>query len=235
MHEPVQQHLQHGGDDPTAPGTARRQQRPAIAVEDQRWGHRTEGAALRSDGVLTALAQAIGIGRPGLGREVIHLVVEQEAGTRHGDAIAVGRVQGGGRAHHAPITVHHREVGGVRAAVERQGFRFEFGGGAMAIQPDPLPLLIGIAAAEETIQGHRHLIRIPQQSIAIPVRQVHRLDHPVDRRRTVEPRGLQLQRLQDVEQLQQGGATATGWGHGQDRIALELTPQRTHPRGPVAL
>ena len=57
----------------------------------------------------------------------------------------------------------------------------------------------------------------------------------MDRRRTVEPRGLQLQRLEDIEQLQQGRAAAAGWGHGQHRMALELAAQRTHPRGLVAL
>src|SRR5690606_8331731 len=62
-----------------------------------------------------AAHQAIGIGAVRLAGEVVHLVVEQKAGTGHDPLAAIGAVQGGGQRHRVAILVHHREMGGLRA------------------------------------------------------------------------------------------------------------------------
>ena len=233
MHQAVEQHLQHRGDDAAAAGAAGGQPGALVGPEHQRGGHRTEGPAAGGDGVLCPLAQAVGIGGTGLGREVVHLVVEQEARPRHRDAIAIGGVEGGGERHQAAVAVHHREVGGVGALRQGGGFGLQLRRRPVAIGAQPLPLLGGMAIAEQPIQRHRHLGGIPQQAVAVAVGEVHRLHHCVDRGGAVQARGRQIQGLQHLEQLQQGGATAAGGRHGEHAVAAERGLQRRGPGGPV--
>ena len=126
-------------------------------------------------------------------------------------------------------------MGGVGAL--RQGRRrgCELRGRAMAGRCDRLTQLVRIGATQQALDRDRHLIRIPQPAVAIAIGQVHRLHHPMNRGGTVQPRGLQIQGLKDVQQLQQGHPTATGGRHGDHRIAPKAAGQGPHQLGAIAI
>ena len=108
VHNAVQQHLQHGGDDATAAGTARGQPGGLVASENQRGAHGAERSASRRDAISRPLHQPKGIGLARGGAEIIHLVVQQEAAARHEYPIAVGKIEGGGQGHQASLAIRHR-------------------------------------------------------------------------------------------------------------------------------
>src|SRR5690606_30136780 len=78
------------------------------------WRHGTEHALARLDLVGLSTDQTIHIGRARFGREVIHLVVEQEARTWHHDAVAVAAVQGSGDGHGIAVSVDNGVMGRLR-------------------------------------------------------------------------------------------------------------------------
>ena len=125
-------------------------------------------------------------------------------------------------------------MGGVGALRQGHVGSFQLRGGAVAGRCDRLAQLIRIGASQQALDWDRHLIRIPQPAVAVAVGQVHGLHHPMNRGGTVQARGRQIQGLQDVQQLQQGHATATGGRHGEHRIAPKAAGQGPHQLGAIA-
>ena len=126
-------------------------------------------------------------------------------------------------------------MGGVGALRQGHFGSFQLRGRSVAGRCDRLAQLVRIAATQQALDRDRHLIRIPQPAVAVAIGQVHRLHHPMNRGGTVQPRGLQIQGLQDVQQLQQGHATATGGRHGDHRIAPKAAGQGPHQLGAIAI
>ena len=83
----VEQRQQHGGDDAAAAGCAQHHHRLAVLADNRR-AHRRQRSFARGDGIGLALYQAIQVGHAGLGREVVHLVVQQDTGAWHSDLAA---------------------------------------------------------------------------------------------------------------------------------------------------
>ena len=84
--------LQRRRDDTGAARAASHQPRLAV-LQDQGRRHRRQRAFARLDGVGFAADQAVGVGHTGLGREIVHLVVEQDAGAVGDDTAAEGQIQ----------------------------------------------------------------------------------------------------------------------------------------------
>lgn len=84
--------MQDGGDDAGAARGTQDQERLAIFQHDG-GNHRRKGSSARGNRVGFALNEAEKIRRAGLAGEVVHFVVEEEAGAGNGDAAAVARVQ----------------------------------------------------------------------------------------------------------------------------------------------
>src|SRR5260370_3270869 len=119
----VQHHLQDGGDDARSARGAKNEKWVAI-FQDDGGNHRRKRALARCDGVDFALYQPKQIGGAGLGREVIHFVVQQESGAWHGYAAAVTGVEGVSDGHDVSLFIGNAEMGCVR--------RFLTGGEARA-------------------------------------------------------------------------------------------------------
>src|SRR6266566_3463384 len=71
----IRDHLQYGIDNGWASGTAYCKPEQTVLAQHKRWRHRREGALARPDGVVLALNQSVGIWRPRLGGEIVHLIV----------------------------------------------------------------------------------------------------------------------------------------------------------------
>jgi len=78
--ENVEQHLEDGGDDPRAAGAADREEGAAVSQDDGR-RHARERPFLRANEVRVRLPQAVGVDLARLGREIVHLVVHDNAET----------------------------------------------------------------------------------------------------------------------------------------------------------
>src|SRR6516162_6555878 len=88
----VDDHLQHCGNDSAAAGRAGDEKRLAV-LEHDGGRHRRERALARSRRVGVAADETIGIGRAGLGGEVVELVVEQDAGALGDETETVAEVE----------------------------------------------------------------------------------------------------------------------------------------------
>ncbi len=114
----VHQNLQHHGDDAAAPRRARGQKGLAI-LENNGRRHGTERPLAALNGVRLATDQAIGVRGAGLGGEIIHFVVQQNARTRRHDARAETEIQSIGIADHVALAVHHGKMRGFVTLVRR--------------------------------------------------------------------------------------------------------------------
>ena len=89
----IQECLQHGGDNQRAARTARGQ--PGLAVFEYDGGcHGGKWSPARRNRIRLALHQTVSVRGAGLGGEIVHLVVEQHAGTWHHDVRAKAEVEG---------------------------------------------------------------------------------------------------------------------------------------------
>jgi hypothetical protein len=82
--------------------------------------HAAEHALAGRDGVGSAAHQPVGIGHAGFGREVVHLIVQQEARAGHYHFAAVGTIQGRGAAHGVAEGIDDAVVRGFGAFIARQ-------------------------------------------------------------------------------------------------------------------
>jgi hypothetical protein len=113
-HEQVEQHLEHVRDDPR-PARAADAADDAIAVEHQHRRHRRQRPLAGADQVLDALAQAVHVGDVGREREVVDLVVEDDA-ARRDQLGAVVAVDGGGERDRVAVAIDHAQVAGAARA-----------------------------------------------------------------------------------------------------------------------
>ncbi len=114
----VDDRVQHRGDDPAAARRADDHHRPAVLADDGR-AHRAERPLARRDRVGLALDQAVDVRHAELGGEVVHLVVEQDAGSGGGDLGAEPVVERVGDRDRVALGVDDRVVGRVAAFVRR--------------------------------------------------------------------------------------------------------------------
>src|SRR5438309_952847 len=92
----VHDDLIHAVDDGRPARRPEHHEQPAVASQHDRRRHRRQHALVRRDGVGVALDQAIHVRLSRRGGEVVHLVVQKEAGARHRDRAAEAAVQRGG-------------------------------------------------------------------------------------------------------------------------------------------
>src|SRR5438445_6053360 len=89
----VGDHVEDGLDYWWPTGTADSEPEAAVFAQHERWRHRRQGALVRSYGVALALDQAVEIRCTRLGGEIIHLVIDNQAGTFCHYRRAVGIIQ----------------------------------------------------------------------------------------------------------------------------------------------
>ncbi len=175
----VEQDLQHGGDDAAAAGAAGDQQQLAIP-EDEGRCHRTERALAGADRVGVAADQPISVRYPRFGGEVVHLVVEQDAGTGGDNAGAIAKIQGIGHGDGVAVPVHHRVVRGLLAFVALGLTGFDFRRRFGSVRIDARRQLLGISLRDQA--GDRYLgeIWIAQVLATVGIGEFHGFGHAVD-------------------------------------------------------
>src|SRR5690606_6249623 len=94
-----------------------------LGAIDESWAHARQRAFAGGDGVGRTGAQAVGIAAVQVGGEVVHFVIEQYAGARHGEGRAKHHVQRQGGGHRVAFGVHDGEMGGVIAFAPGGGGR----------------------------------------------------------------------------------------------------------------
>src|ERR1051325_9144776 len=106
----VDDHLKPGIDDTRPTGRAEGEPQRSVFAQDDGRRHRRERAFAGRNRVALALYQAELVGRSRLGREIIHLVIEQDAralGCHAGAVIVIQRV---GVGNGVSVAVYDREV-----------------------------------------------------------------------------------------------------------------------------
>src|SRR5713101_8413009 len=108
-HEYVQDGLKYRIGDPSS--TARAQDKARLSVpHDNRRGHRGKWTFARRDGVGFALDETEHIRLAGLRGEIVHLVVQEEAGSLDGHTVSVTTIQGVSVGYSVAFAVHDREM-----------------------------------------------------------------------------------------------------------------------------
>ena len=201
------------------PGLPSDQPRPAVLHEDRR-RHRAEHALARRDGVGLAAEQAEHVRRARLGAEVVHLVVQQEAGASDDLPVAVRAVER--RRGRRRRCRRHRRPSSASSpnARSRRGWpgltrRL----GVARVSEMPLRSDVGVAPRQQA--GHRHAeeVRVAQPLGAIRVDAPLGLRHQMNRARRVVAVVAEREAFEDVEQLHQGDAAGARRRHRDDSIA----------------
>jgi hypothetical protein len=91
----VRDDLKHGGDDAGPAACTGYENGASAPIDDDRRCHRGEHSFLGGDGVVLALHESEHVRCAGLGREVVHLIVEQKTRTGHRDGGAEELVERG--------------------------------------------------------------------------------------------------------------------------------------------
>src|SRR6516225_5985726 len=110
----IEYHLQDSGDDAGAAGGTQDQERLAVFQHDG-GDHGRKRSSARGNGVGFTLNEAEKIRRAGPGGEIVHFVVEEEAGAGNGDAAAVACVQGVSDGDDVPLFIGNTVVRGFGA------------------------------------------------------------------------------------------------------------------------
>ena len=227
----VEDREQHGADD-ARPARAARHHEGLAVLDEQRRGHARKRPLARRNGVgAPGIHEPIGIRGIGRHGKIIHLVVENDPGARHGDAGTIRGVDRHGDPHHAPLAVGHREMRGARI-VRRQTRRLDVRslGGV-----DPGALGLGVLAGDQPGHGHIDEIAVAHVGGAIREGELHGLGHRVETRRTAGTRGGEIKTFEDVETLKQHGSARRRRREGVDLEAAVLALHRRANLGRVAL
>ena len=155
----VDEHLQNAVDNGRSARCAQHQFELAAARHDGR-SHRRERAFARLNGVGFALHQAKAVGLAGLGGEIVHLVVEQEAKSGDGHAIAISEVQRVGDRHRIAVRVYDRVVRGLAAFRTRRLARVKLRTGRGVLRIDRFSQLRNVRRVQQGGQRHLHEVRI---------------------------------------------------------------------------
>src|SRR6185437_2382994 len=117
---------------------------------------------VRLDVVHFPLDEIEAVGCAGLGGEVVHLIIEQEAEMAGGNAGAVAEVEGIGDSHGITGRVHHGKMGGFVRLPSRHRSRADLAAQAGAIGLYAGPSLLGKLGAEQRGHGDLDEIRVAQ-------------------------------------------------------------------------
>ena len=135
--------LQRRRDDTGAARAAGHQPRLAV-LQDQGRRHRRQRAFARLDGVGFAANQAVGVGHAGFGREVVHLVVEQDAGAVGDDPATEGKIQCVRDRHRVAFAIDDGVVRGLVALIGLRLTRFDGVGRKYRVRVDAARQIVGV-------------------------------------------------------------------------------------------
>ena len=174
--------------------------------EHQRRAHARERPLACLNGIGFGTHQAEEVRHTRLGREVVHVVVEQDAGARHDDLAAKARIERGGARHPVALGVRGREVRSVPVPLPGKPLAVGLGRGAGrrddrgSIETDP-PCQVDRVLLGHQSPGHTHEVRITQPTSPIGEGQLHRLGDDMGQfGRTVAHSG-EVEVLEDVKDL----------------------------------
>ena len=229
----VQDHLHHRRRNPRAARGADGHEQLAVPDDDRR-RHRRERPLARLNRVRLALHEPEHVGRSRLRGEVVHLVVDEESKSRHGDAVAVAAVQRVGDGDCVAV--------GVDDGVMRRFRLFGAGGSTRADGIarrrargiDRRAQLREIRAIEQTRNRHLHEIGIADVLVAIGVSAPHRFGRVVNRRRGSGAALLVSRAFEDAEHLEQREAAGARRRRRDDRVVAVLAFERRALDRPVA-
>ena len=134
----------HRGRDGAAARRADGEEQLPVRAEDQGRRHRGERTLPRCGQVELPPLETEGVGDPGGGVEVVHLVVEQDPAARDHHARPELEVHGGGERHGVALRVDDRDVGGVARRAAGPG-------GAVGPARSPMDALTWAAKAADAI------------------------------------------------------------------------------------
>ena len=221
--------VRHGNDAGSARGADDHEQF-TVRVEDDAGSHGREHTFTRRDRVGFTLHQAVAVGSAGCGREVVHLVIEQEARAGHGHVAAVTVVQGRGGAYRVAVGIDHRIVGGGASRPKRCIERWGRCGPARV---DGTPQAVGVVLRQQHGPGNRDEVRVAQVHVAVGEGAAHRLGLQVNQfRRAKRRQGVVA--FQDIHDEGQGDTAGGGRCHRVDRVAAILEDDGLAPQGAIA-
>ena len=160
------------------------------------------------------------------------MVVEQKTGSWHRDAIAIVEIDRTGGGHQPAAAIRHRHVGGVIALRKQGRPGQQLGRRPMAQRIDRRHQRLDRAIRQPAFPGLGRLGPIAQAGIALPVGQIHRLAHQVQRGGTVRSQRRQIKALQHPQQLQHGDAPSRR-RQPQHLVAVKANLQWPHRFGPI--
>ena len=186
-------------------GCAHAEDRLTIS-EHQCRAHARERPLARLNGVGLGAHQAEEVWHPRLRREVVHVVVEQDAGARHDDLAAKARIERGGARHPVALGVRGREVRSVPVPLPGKPLAVGLGRGAGrrddrgSIETDP-PCQVDRVLLGHQSPGHTHEVRITQPTSPIGEGQLHRLGDDMGQFGRTITHGGEIEVLENVKDL----------------------------------
>ena len=186
-------------------GCAHAEDRLTIS-EHQRRAHARERPLARLNGVGLGAHQAEEVWHPRLRREVVHVVVEQEARTRHHHLAAEARVQRRGASYPIALGVGGGKVRGVPVPLPGKPLSVGLGRNTgcrndrSPVETDPSRQFGRVLLGHQS-PGHTREVGIAQPAGAIGEGQLHRLGDDMGQfGRTITHRG-EIEVLEDVKDL----------------------------------
>ena len=220
----LSERLEHRGDDPRSAGAAEHENRAPVAFDD-RGGHRGQWSLARCDGIGRALHQAEQIWRARLDGEIIHFIVEQEAGAgRHhaGTKVSIERIS---NRDGVPFTIDNRIVSCLGGFMGRNA-RAKRGRGCCLLGVDRRPDGGGVPGDISRAPGSGDECRVAEGGVAIDISVAHRLGEQMQRRRRAVARFRQIPAGQHVQHLAQDGAAGARRRRRQQPVAAVFAGDR---------
>ena len=213
----VHHHLQYGGDNPAAARATGYQ--PGFALFHHDGGrHGRQRAFLRPYRVRIAADQPVDVRHARLGREVIHLVIQQNAAvTRHNPG-AEGRVERIGHRHRVTVFIHHREVGGLVAFIRRQLAGADLARRLSLVDVDLIGNGFGVRLVGQRLPRHLHEVRVAEIFRAVGVGAFFRFRHHLHGIRAAEAELVHIEVFKNVEDLHNVNAPGRRRRHGEDLV-----------------
>ncbi len=155
----VDHHLQYGSDNSTPARAAGHQPGFPVFYYDSR-RHRRQWTFLRPNRVSIAAHQSINVRHARLGREIIHLIIEQNAGVTRHNASSEGGIQGIGHCHGIAVFIYHREVSGLVAFIGSKFARLDLAGRLRFVDINLIGKRFSISFVGQRLPRHFHKIRV---------------------------------------------------------------------------
>ena len=187
--------------------------------------HRGERALARRHGVRLALHQPVVVGRSGLGREIVHLIVEQDAEPGGRYAAAVAAVQRVGHGDGVALRIDDRIMRGLRAFVARRVAGLDLRAGRGAVR-DGLAQPRNVPRVEQAGDGHLHEIGIAEVLRAVGEVAPHGFGEEVHGGGRPGARFLVARAFEHAEHLQDADAARARRRRREDAVAAVLALER---------